>query len=62
MLFRSAGRTDLVGTVSEIVSAAFPLAASAFREEKLAVGGDWAAVEGDLRCPECSRGSRLTFA
>ena len=57
-----ADRPDLAGTVSEIVSAAFPLGASAFREERLVVGGDWAVVEGDLKCPECSRGSRLTFA
>ena len=57
-----AGRPDLAGTVSEIVSAAFPLVASAFRQERLVVGGDWAVVEGDLRCPECSRGSRLTLS
>ena len=55
------GRADLVGTVSEIVSAAFPLVASAFRAERLVVDGDWAVVAGDLRCAECARGSRLTF-
>ncbi len=60
------GRTDsdLAGRVSEIVGSAFPLVASAFRQERLVVEGDWAVVDEDSasRCLECVRGSKLTFA
>ncbi|KAM5540944.1 hypothetical protein V8D89_005255 [Ganoderma adspersum] len=55
-------KQGLAGTVSEVVRAAFPLVASAFLEERFVVEGDWAVVEGNLKCPECSRGSRLTSA
>ncbi|KAM5540938.1 hypothetical protein V8D89_005249 [Ganoderma adspersum] len=52
-----AGRPDLVGTVSEVVRAAFPLVTSAFLEERFVVEGDWAVAEGDLRCPEVLNGA-----
>ena len=56
------GRTDLAGKVAEIVRGVFPLVASAFRRERLGIEGDWAVVESALRCWECARGSKLTFA
>lgn len=47
------GRVDLVGKVSEVVKAAFPLVASAFRPEKLVVEGDWGMANGARS--RCSR-------
>lgn len=56
------GRADLAGRVSEVVRAMFPLVASPFREERLAIEDDWAMADGASRCPECSAGSRLAFS
>ncbi len=47
------GRADLAG-VSDVVRGVFPLVASPFRLERLAMEGDWAVVDGASRCPECS--------
>ncbi|KAI1787410.1 hypothetical protein LXA43DRAFT_1165746 [Ganoderma leucocontextum] len=57
-----AGGTDLAGRVSELVGAAFPLVASAFRPERLVMEGDWAVADGASPCPGCARGSKLTFS
>ncbi|KAI1787396.1 hypothetical protein LXA43DRAFT_712523 [Ganoderma leucocontextum] len=56
------GRVDLAGKVSEVVRGVFPLAASPFRQERLAMEDDWAVADGASRCPECSRGSKLMFS
>ncbi|PIL25793.1 hypothetical protein GSI_11543 [Ganoderma sinense ZZ0214-1] len=57
-----AGRVDIAGRVSEVVRGVFPLAVSPFRLERLTMEEDWAVADGDSKCPECARGSGLTFA
>ncbi|PIL25778.1 hypothetical protein GSI_11528 [Ganoderma sinense ZZ0214-1] len=58
------GEVDAVGEVGDVVGAAFPLVSSVFRRARLVVEGGWAmAVDGAAaRCPDCGRGSEMSFA
>ncbi len=49
------GREDLVGKVSEVVRVIFPLVASPFWPERLAMEEDWATVADEAsKCLECA--------
>ena len=55
------GRAEFAGRMAEVVRGAFPLVASLFRLERLAMQGDWAIADGALKCPDCANRSRLPF-
>ncbi|TBU40500.1 hypothetical protein BD309DRAFT_870151 [Dichomitus squalens] len=50
------GREDLSGLISERVGGLFPLAASAFRPERIVMEKHWAVMTGASWCPECAGG------